>query len=104
MGSRPLFRDADTFADGTRYEMIARAVPPSEAYPEGVTYRFQDMDADGRTLLRFDNFPHHPDVGRHHCHTRAGASDDVTYTGLADHVRAFYERMDAYREGAADDR
>ena len=71
MGPPVLYEDSDTLDDGTRYEMIATAVPKTEEYPEGVKYRFQYMDADGRTLLRFDNFPDHPGVGRHHCHADA---------------------------------
>lgn len=91
-----LFEDRDAFDDGTRYEMIATRVPRSAEYPEGVKYRFQYMAEDGRTLLRFDNFPHHPDVGRHHCHTPEDVLD-VEYAGLAEHVRAFYDAVDAYR-------
>ncbi len=103
MGAGTLFRDADEFPDGTRYEMVARSVPPSQDYPEGVKYRFQYMDAAGRTLLRFDNYPHHPDVDRHHYHTPSGVADDITYSGLADHVRAFYAAMDDRREGSEND-
>lgn len=92
-----LYEDSDTLEDGTRYEMIATAVPVTAEYPEGVKYRFQYMDGDGRTLLRFDNSPGHPGVGRHHCHTPEGV-DDVEYAGLADHVQAFYDAVDALRE------
>lgn len=95
MGSTPVFEDADTLHDGTRYEMVATRVPESDDYPEGIKYRFQYMTADGDTLLRFDNFPHHPGVGRHHYHDPDGAFDDIEYTGLTDHVRKFYDRIDA---------
>lgn len=61
MGAATLYRDSDTFPDGTRYEMVATAVPASDDYPEGVY-------------------------------------DDVEYTGLDDHVRAFYDEMDARRD------
>jgi hypothetical protein len=98
MGTTTLYRDADTFPDGTRYEMVATSVPADEDFPEGVKYRFQYMDADGRTLLRFDNFPHHPGVDRHYYHTPEGVRDDVEYTGLADHVRAFHDAVDARRQ------
>lgn len=76
---------------------IATFVPESEQYPEGVEYRFQYMDQDGNTVLRYDNFPGHPDVDRHHYHTPEGAFDDVEYTGLRDHVRAFHADVDALR-------
>ncbi|WP_206664965.1 toxin-antitoxin system TumE family protein [Halorubrum salsamenti] len=68
MGSTVIYEDQDTFDDGTRYEMIATAIPKSDDYPEGVKYRFQYMAEDGRTLLRFDNYPNHPGVDRHHYH------------------------------------
>jgi len=92
-----LFEDRETLDDGTRYEMIATKVAKSEDYPEGVKYRFQYMDENGRTLLRLDNFPHHPDVDRHHCHDAEGVHD-VEYGGLADHVRRFYDAIDARGE------
>lgn len=56
------------------------------------------MDDDGPTLLRFDNVPEHAGVDRHHYHTSEGVHDDVEYSGLPDHVRRFYEAMDARRE------
>lgn len=99
MGSSVVFEDSDTFADGTRYEMIATAVPESNDYPEGIKYRFQYMDEEGQTLLRFDNFPNHPGVGRHHYHTPDGVFDDVEYTSLRDHIQSFYEDVDAWRHG-----
>lgn len=98
MGSAVIYEDSDTFDDGTRYEMIATAVPQSDDYPDGVKYRFQCMAEDGRTLLRFDNFPAHPGVDRHHYHTPDGVSDDIEYTGLKTHVQRFYDAMDACRE------
>jgi hypothetical protein len=98
MGATTIYEDQDTFDDGTRYEMVATAVPKSDDYPEEIKYRFQCMTADGRTLLRFDNFPDHPGVDRHHYHTPDGVYDDVAYTGLEDHVRMFYDEMDDRRE------
>lgn len=95
--SEKVFEDTGIYDDGTRYQMIATAVPESEDYPEGIKYRFQYMDEDGRTLLRFDNFTHHPGVDRHHYHTPEGDFDDAEYTGLRDHVTAFYEAMDDHR-------
>ncbi|QHS17330.1 toxin-antitoxin system TumE family protein [Halopenitus persicus] len=96
MGTTVIYEDSDTFDDGSRYEMVATDVPESEDYPEGVKYRFQYMTAAGRTVLRFDNFPDHPDVGRHHYHTPDGVFD-VEYTGLSDHVRAFHREVDDRR-------
>jgi hypothetical protein len=98
MGSAVIYEDQDTFDDGSRYEMIATAIPKRDDYPEGIKYRFQYMTGDGRTLLRFDNFPDHPGVDRHHYHTPAGVYDDITYAGLNDHVQTFYDEMDDCRE------
>ena len=98
MGSTVVYEDSGTFDDETRYEMIATEIPTSDDYPEGIKYRFQYMDEDGRTVLRFDNFPDHPGVGRHHYHTPDGVYDDIEYTTLGDHVRTFYDEMDARRE------
>lgn len=98
MGSTVIYRDEDTFDDRSRYEMIATEIPQSDDYPEGVKYRFQYMAVDGRTLLRFDNYPNHPNVDRHHYHTPDGVFDDLEYTGLREHVQAFYAAMDARRE------
>lgn len=98
MGAPVIFEDSDTFEDGTRYEMVATEVPDTDDYPDGVKYRFQYMTRDGRTLLRFDNFPDHPGVDRHHYHTLDGVYDDIEYTGLSDHVLAFYDEMDDRRE------
>ncbi|ELZ09941.1 hypothetical protein C479_10220 [Halovivax asiaticus JCM 14624] len=98
MGSSVIYEESETFDDGSRYEMIATAVPKSEDYPEGVKYRFQYMTEDGRTLLRFDNFPHHPAVGRHHYHTPDGVFDDIEYTSLTDHAKQFYAEMDVRRQ------
>lgn len=96
MSSSVIYEDSDTFEDGTRYQMIATTVPINEDYPEGIKYRFQYMAEDGRTLLRWDNFPDHLGIGRHHCHTPDGVYD-IEYTGLDDHVRRFYEEVDTRR-------
>jgi len=93
-----LVRDEDTFDDGTSYELVANAVPHSSDYPEGLKYRFQYMDADGETLLRFDNFPFHPEVDRHHVHTPNGAVESVEFEGLGAHLERFFEAMADYRE------
>jgi len=95
MGSTVIYEDEGVHADGSRYEMIATSVPESDDYPEGVKYRFQYMSEDGRTLLRSDNFPDHPDVDRHHYHTPEGVSDDIEYTGLTDHIRQFHAELTA---------
>lgn len=76
----PLLRDDHTKPDGSRYEMVAWSVPESDAFPEGIKYCFQYMDADGDTLLRFDNAPHHTDVGHHRRHTPTGDVEQRRWT------------------------
>lgn len=97
MGSSLLFEDSYTYDDDTRYVRIATSVPPSEAYQEGIKYRFPYMDEEGRTLLRYDNFPGHPEVERHHYHTPEGVFDDLEYSNLRSHVEQFFESIDDIR-------
>jgi hypothetical protein len=97
MPGSTVYQDADAYDDGTRYEMVAHSVPSSSDYPDGVKYRFQYMDTDGTTLLRFDNFPNHSGVDRHHYHTPDGAFDDIEYEGLTAHIQKFYDGIDTVR-------
>jgi hypothetical protein len=89
MPATVVFRDEAEKPDGSRYEMVAWQVPESEDFPEGLKYSFQYMDADGETLLRYDNSPYHRDVGRHHRHTPDGDVTKLAFTGLADLVDDF---------------
>ena len=87
-----LLDDEGVKPDGSRYELIAWAVPDSDEYPDGVKYSFQYMTADGDTLLRYDNAPHHrDDVGHHHRHTADGRIKPVEYPGLSS-LRDRFER------------
>lgn len=87
MGTKVVYEDSDTFGDGSRYEMIATAVPETDDYPEEIKYRFQYMAEDGRTLLRFDNFPDHPGVDRHHYHTPDGVFASGASEGSSNRIR-----------------
>jgi hypothetical protein len=89
MPATVVYREESEKPDGSRYEMVAWQVPESEEYPEGLKYSFQYMDADGDTLLRYDNAPHHQDVGRHHRHTQGGEVTKLAFTGLADLIADF---------------
>ena len=74
----------------------------SEDFPQGLKYSFQYMDADGDTLLRYDNSPHHLDVGRHHRHT---AEDDITeleFAGLSDLIEDFQNEVTEIYEQRTD--
>lgn len=88
-----VFRETDTYPNGDRYRMKVLQVPQSDDYPLGLKYSFQYMAADGTTLLRFDNYPYHPNVSTHHRHTRESV-ESIDYTGINDHVDRFYEEMD----------
>jgi hypothetical protein len=88
-----VFRETDTYPDGDRYRMKVLQVPQSDDYPLGLKYSFQYMAADGTTLLRFDNYPYHPNVSTHHRHTRESV-ESIDYTDINDHIDRFYEEMD----------
>jgi hypothetical protein len=65
------------------YRAIAWRVPESEAYPEGIKYRFHYGTFEGETILRYDN-----SHGVHERHTPTGVSI-VEFVGLWEHYRRF---------------
>lgn len=68
---------------GDRYvEISAVLVPTSDRYPEGVKYSMQYGNAAGETIIRYDNFPDHPDAATHHKHRADGTVEDVDFDGL----------------------
>lgn len=68
---------------GDRYaEISAYRVPRSDRYPEGVKYSMQYGNAAGETIIRYDNFPDHPDAARHHKHCTDGSVEPVEFDGL----------------------
>lgn len=74
LGERVNFKD--------RYvEVRAWSVPESDRYPDGVKYSLQYGDYDGSTIIRYDNFPDHPDAAHHHKHTSSGVVD-VDFEGV----------------------
>ena len=102
MPGTTVYREEDTKPDGSRYEMVAWSVPESEDFPQGLKYSFQYMDADGETLLRFDNSPYHLDVGRHHRHTPEGDITALEYTGLPDLIDRFQTEVNELYERRTD--
>lgn len=98
MPARVVYRDENEKLDGSRYEMVAWQVPSSEDFPQGLKYSFQYMDADGDTLLRYDNSPYHLDVGRHHRHTPEGDIMKLEFTGLSDLVNDFQTEVNEIYE------
>ena len=75
---------------GDRYaEVQAWVVPDSDRYPDGIKYSMQYGTAAGETILRYDNFPDHPDAARHHKHTAGGDVRYVEFEG----IRALFQRF-----------
>lgn len=89
----PVLEDEFTYPDGCRVVVVAHRVPESEEYPSGIKYRFQYMDPGGKTLLRYDNAPHH-DAGAHHEHRGEDTVNEVSYTSLADHYQQFRREVE----------
>jgi hypothetical protein len=102
MPATVVYREENEKPDGTRYEMVAWQVPVSEDFPQGLKYSFQYMDADGDTLLRYDNSPYHLDVGRHHRHTPAGDVTKLEFTGLPDLIEDFQHEVNEIYEQRID--
>lgn len=68
---------------GDRYaEVTAWQVPVSDRYPEGIKYSMQYGNAAGETIVRYDNFPDHPEVAHHHKHLADGTVEAVDFDGL----------------------
>jgi len=63
-------------------EVSAFRVPESDRYPDGTKYSMQYGNAAGETIIRYDNFPDHPDASHHHKHLADGRVDDVEFNGL----------------------
>ncbi|WP_122088608.1 toxin-antitoxin system TumE family protein [Halalkalicoccus subterraneus] len=98
MPATVVYREEDEKPNGSRYEMVAWQVPVSEDFPQGLKYSFQYMDADGETLLRYDNSPYHLDVGRHHRHAPEGAITKLEFTGLSDLINDFQTEVNEIYE------
>lgn len=77
----PLIQRTKDFGD-TSAEVTAWAVPSSDRYPEGLKYSMQYGTTDGETIIRYDNFPDHPDAAHHHKHRADGKVEDVDFHGL----------------------
>lgn len=93
MPATVVYRDVSEKPDGSRYEMIAWEVPASEDFPQGLKYSFQYMDADGNTLLRYDNAPYHLDIGQHHRHSPDDEITKLEFTGLSDLIEQFQNEV-----------
>ncbi len=68
---------------GERYaEVTAWRVPESDRYPKGIRYSMQYGNIAGETIVRYDNFPDHPEAARHHKHTPEGDVEDLEFDSL----------------------
>jgi len=102
MPATVVYRDESEKPDGSRYEMVAWQVPESEDFPQGLKYSFQYMDADGDTLLRYDNSPYHLDVGQHHRHSSEGDITKLEFTGIVDLIEQFQNEVTEIYERRTD--
>ncbi|UIO98480.1 DUF6516 family protein [Halobaculum sp. CBA1158] len=102
MPATVVYRDRDERSDGSRYEMVAWQVPMSDNFPQGVKYSFQYMDADGDTILRYDNSPYHLDVGRHHRHSPEDDITELEFTGVSDLIDDFQTEVNEIYERRTD--
>lgn len=82
---------------GDRYaEVTAWNIPESDRYPEGVKYAIQYGNAAGETIIRYDNFPDHPDAAHHHKHTSDGTVEDIAFEGLRPLFEQFKPEVNEY--------
>lgn len=82
---------------GDRYaEISAVLVPESDRYPDGVKYSMQYGTTAGETILRYDNFPDHPDATRHHKHRPDGSVEDIEFNGLEPLYQQFKSEVTEY--------
>ena len=67
---------------GERFvEVAVWEVTVSDRYPDGIKYSMQYGTKSGETIVRYDNFPDHPDATNHHKHTADGEVVDVEFEG-----------------------
>jgi hypothetical protein len=96
-----VFKDTETFEDGTFYRVVAYVVEPDEHFTEGVKYSFQYCDADGENILRYDN-ARHPgtDIPRHHKHVGDDETiEPIEYAGdPVSHREKFEREMEELRK------
>lgn len=81
--------------EGRYAEVRAWSVPKSDRYPGGVKYSLQYGDYDGHTIIRYDNFPDHPDAAHHHKHTPGGVKD-VDFEGVLPLYQQFKTEVNNY--------
>lgn len=88
-------------ANATYIQISAYRVPRSERYPDGVKYSMQygrtDTTGEG-TIIRYDNFPDHPDAPRHHKHTEHGDIEPVDFDSIQELYHDFKQEVRTYGE------
>jgi len=89
---------AERFRSGTYVEVEAYSVPVSERYPDGVKYSMQYGTTEGKTIVRDDNFPDHPDVENHHKHADDGSVEAIEFEGVRPLFDRFKQEVREYGE------
>jgi hypothetical protein len=79
------------------------ASPARSATPDSVKYSLQygrsdAPEGDDGTIIRYDNFPDHPDAPLHHKHTADGEIEGVDFDGLLALYRRFKQEVRNYGE------
>lgn len=50
------------FSDGSLLEFVEQVRPRGKRGVEKISYSYHYQHADGRTVFRYDNSPHHPEI------------------------------------------
>lgn len=81
------------FEDGTVLRVRVLAVPESEKFSDGVTYRLHYGTDDGNTLIRYDN-----SHGVHERHTQNGIDEDYEFPGYDAVQERFWDEIERVRD------
>ncbi|WP_256684603.1 toxin-antitoxin system TumE family protein [Halococcus qingdaonensis] len=84
--------------NGTLAAVTAWRVPDSDRYPNGVRYSMQYGRIEGKTIIRYDNFPDHPGAAKHHKHVGEEEVEDVEFRGLSSLFRRFKQEVRTHGE------
>jgi|GEM_PF-5653239 hypothetical protein len=87
-----LFERTLELNDGTTLHAVAWAVPTSEAYPDGVHYRFY-FGSPTATIIRYDN----AHGGRHERHNPDGTVEAIGFPGVIELYERFLREVGEWR-------
>ncbi|WP_435076997.1 toxin-antitoxin system TumE family protein [Halococcus sp. AFM35] len=80
------------FDDDTSIHATAWNVPATDAYPDGIHYRFHFGSPDG-TIIRYDN----AHDGRHERHSPDGSIEPVDFPGVVELYERFLDEVAEWR-------